>query len=201
MITRLSPRQTRASIARLGIERPLLSAFVLEDGARHVRYAMHAHTRHQLLLATAGSFWVETRDRLHMCDASVGLWVPAGCRHATTMTAHASVSVFFSPARYRSPVKEATAVAVTPLIRRMAMDAADEMRTLPKTTVRQYFDVLFALTAERCRPDLAPLLASPVDPALAAAVEYLLANLDMPAALIDLLEVIRAVLEAVKLIV
>lgn len=178
MITRLSTGQTRASIARLGIERPLLSAFALADGARHVRYAMHAHSRHQLLLAGAGSFWVETRERLHMCDASVGLWVPAGCRHATTMSAHGSMSVFFSPSRYRSPAPHATAIAVTPLIRQMATAALDDASRLPRAVTRKFFDVLFALTTAQARPDAAPLLTSPRDPALASAVEYLLAHLE-----------------------
>lgn len=173
----LSARQTREAIASLRIERPLLTAFALSDEARHLRYAMHAHSRHQLILATEGSFWVETRDRLHTCDASVGVWIPARCRHATTMNAHAAVSLFFSPARYPSTVRTATPVMATPLLREMAVVAAQDEARVPARVRRQYFDVLFALAIDGCRPDAGPVLRSPSDPALVAAVQHLLGNL------------------------
>lgn len=177
MPTHLSAQQTRAAIERLRIERPLLTAFALSDAARHVRYAMHTHSRHQLILATEGVFWVETLQRLHMCDASVGVWIPAGCRHATTVNAHASVSLFFSPRRYVSPTRAVVAVKSTPLLREMAAAAAQGETSVPSRIRRQYFDVLFAFAADGCRPAAGPVLTSPSDPALAGAVQYLLAHL------------------------
>ena len=176
MPTQLSARQTRAAIARLRIERPLLTAFALSDDARQLRYATHAHSRHQLILATAGSFWVETRERLHICDASVGVWIPARCRHATTMQAHAAVSLFFSPSHYPSPVRTATAVTTTPLLREMAVVAASD-QGVPGRVRRQFFDVLFALAMDGCQSDAGPELPSPTDPALVTAVQFLLSNL------------------------
>lgn len=178
MPIRLTARQTRATIARLGIERPLLTAFAVADEARHVRYAMHSHSRHQLLLASAGSFWVETRDRLHMCDASAGLWIPARCRHATTMNAHATVSLFLSPSRYSSPTRHATAVATTPLLLQMALAATREVQHLHATDRRKFFDVLHALAVAQCRPSAIPVLPNATDPSLTAAVEHLLNHLD-----------------------
>lgn len=177
MPTRLSARQTRAAIEQLRIERPLLAAFALSDAARHVRYAMHTHSRHQLILATAGSFWVETPARLHMCDASVGVLIPAGCRHATTVNAHGSVSLFFSPGRYRSPIRTVVAVTVTPLLREMAIAAAQGHAIVPARVKRPFFDVLFALAAHGCRPESGPVLPVSADSALAGAVQHLLTHL------------------------
>lgn len=178
MTRRLSSRQTRAAIDRIGIERSLLPAFAVADEARRVRYAMHAHSRHQLILSSAGSFWVETRDHLHVCDASTGLWIPARLRHATTMGAHAGVSTFFAPSRYASPVRGATPVAVTPLVRQMALAGVEETQSLPATARRHFFDVLFALVARSLRTDAEPMLARPRDSGLADAVDHLLLNLD-----------------------
>ena len=177
MPTRLSTRQTRAAIERLGIERPLLAAFALSDAARHVRYAMHTHSRHQLILATAGSFWLETPERLHMCDASVGVLIPAGCRHATTVNAHGSVSLFFSPRRYRSPTRSVAAVTSTPLLREMATAAVLGDASVPSRMKRPFFDVLFALALHGCQPEAGPVLPVSTEPALATAVLHLLTHL------------------------
>ncbi|MGE0449304.1 MAG: helix-turn-helix domain-containing protein [Vicinamibacterales bacterium] len=178
MTTRLSSRQTRAAIERLGIERPLITAFAVADDARRVRYSMHEHSRHQLLVASAGSFWVETRDRLHMCDATVGLWIPARCRHATTMNVSGTLSIFFSPGRYASPVRGASPVTMTPLLRHMAVAAVEEMPSVAPAVRRQFFDVLFALVMRGRRADAGVALPNPADPRLASAVAHLLDHLD-----------------------
>lgn len=138
---------------------------------------MHTHSRHQLILATAGSFWVETPARLHMCDPSVGVLIPAGCRHATTVTAHGSVSLFFSPGRYRSPIRTVAAVSATPLLREMANAAAQGHTVVSGRMKRPFFDVLFALAVHGCRAEAGPMLPVSADSALAGAVQHLLTHL------------------------
>lgn len=55
--------------------------------------------------------------------------------------------------------------------------AAQEKGGVPARVRRRYFDVLFALAIDGCRPDAAPVLRNTTDPALLAAVQHLLAHL------------------------
>jgi AraC-like DNA-binding protein len=180
MKLRLSTRQTRDAIARLGIERSMRATFGLVDAAVGVRYDMHAHSRHQLIMPSAGVVWVETRDRLYACEASTALWIPARCRHATTVGGRPVVSMFFSARRYRSPVRQPSAVRLTPLLRQMTLAAVTEAADLAAVDQRKLFDLLFVFVERAIRADgvTVPAIARPRSTNLLAALDYLLAHLE-----------------------
>ncbi len=177
MTRRLSPAQTSSTIDRLGIERSLLPAFGFTDSAVAVRYAAHAHSRHQLLVPSGGTIGVETRTRLHLCDASTGIWIPAGCRHATTIGPHPAVSLFFSPRSFRSAWTDAVAIAMTPLLRHLAVAGAMEAGGLPRFERQSLYHLLFALVKRAADPERMSGLARPDSRELRAAVDYMLTHL------------------------
>jgi AraC-like DNA-binding protein len=178
MSVRLTASQTRQRIAQLGIERPVLSAFAFTDPAVRVRYAWHRHTRHQLLVPVAGSVIVETRERLHLCDAGTGVWIPAGCTHATRVGAHAAISVFFSPRTYRSPVAQPTGIDITPLVRELAATGASASHGLSRAELRALHALLFAIVRRGIVSTRRPTLPHPRSRGLRAAVQYAVEHVD-----------------------
>lgn len=143
MAKRLTLRETRRAIRQLGIDQTPGADFGLFDGAKNVRYAFHRHTRHQLMFPASGVLFVEAGANYFACTPDVGLWVPAGVKHATTTGLGETVSVFFSPVEYRSMGKEAVMVRITPLLREAARHAAAEPDSVARS--KELFRVMYGM--------------------------------------------------------
>jgi AraC-like DNA-binding protein len=175
---RLSPRQTRRAIKDLGIERSLLEAFGLSDGARNLRYSFHKHSRHQLLAPKSGMLMVETRERLQVIAAPQAIWIPARVRHATTLGSAPALSMFFPVDQYVSPVAEPSQVAMTSLAWELLTEGAQGGAAVPRGIRRSLGDLLHYLCLKALSDPQGASLARPRSQELMRAVDKLLEHLD-----------------------
>ncbi|HEX7654932.1 MAG TPA: AraC family ligand binding domain-containing protein, partial [Verrucomicrobiae bacterium] len=156
---RLTPRETRQTLRRIGINQAREAAFAYADPRRQVRYHFHHHNRHQLLYAMSGSLFLETRSGAWLLPPQRAAWIPAGVRHATTVRNAETRSLYFSPRTFATIEPDIRILEMTPLLREMILYAqqwpADAKGTEPFR--RQFFDVLMTLlqrqsrTLDRCR--------------------------------------------------
>ncbi len=175
---RLSQQQTRAAIRRLGIEASMLPAFGLSDPAFGLRYDHHVHSRHQLMMPSVGTLWVETGEHLHVCGAAQAMWIPARCRHATTLGGYPARSIFFSTKNFPSPVRQAVCMTVSPALQALVQAESSDLSELSMAIRQQFYEVLFALVERSLRRPNLPTLVRPKSAGLIKATEYLLAHLD-----------------------
>jgi AraC-like DNA-binding protein len=121
---RLSPRQTRTRLERLGIEEAPADGFGFVDDARRIAYDWHCHRRHQLLYAFAGSARVELEGATLILPPQRAVFIPAGVRHATVLRHVRGGSVYLAPRLVPLEVREPRVIAATPLLREMMAYAA-----------------------------------------------------------------------------
>jgi mannose-6-phosphate isomerase-like protein (cupin superfamily) len=99
---RLSARETRAFLRANRLDSARASAFAFEDLAQGRTYALHAHTRHQLLYAVHGSATLEVADATFVLPPQRVAFIPAGTKHVTHMGNAQSLSLFLDKRLVRS---------------------------------------------------------------------------------------------------
>lgn len=169
---RLTTQETLREIEELGIENKLAKAFGIVVHSESQRYDTHRHTKHQLLRPHEGLISIETKTHLHTCAAPMAIWIPAGVRHATIMSAGGVSSLFFSATHYPWPSKDVHQMKLSPLLIAM-VDAAAEGVDGNRVYQRKFFDVL----AELCRRTLdqpdTPALAIPTSIEMHRTVQHI----------------------------
>lgn len=148
---------------------------------RHVTLAVptewpeHQHPHHELIWVRGGTMTTRVGDRLFTVAEGVGLWLPAGVRHAGRLTAGVELhDAFFSPEHTPAGLDRAEVIAMNPvlesLLNHLGRDDLDSaMRARAEAVV---FDVLqpgerrleLPLPGdERIAPVIEALLADPAD--------------------------------------
>jgi AraC-like DNA-binding protein len=135
----------------------------------------HRHDLHQLEYAFRGVVIVETADARYVLPPNQAVWIPAGCRHQTTLQGVRSVSVFFAPDRLSAPDEQVRVIAVPAVLREMIVHAARWRidRNSSTRDVDRYFDVIAQLVGEQFATALPFYLPTSTDPLVSAAMTYL----------------------------
>ncbi|HTQ02845.1 MAG TPA: helix-turn-helix transcriptional regulator [Polyangiaceae bacterium] len=118
---RLSPRETRARLASLGIARRRGGAFAFEDDADRIGYDFHAHRQHQLLYAMSGVARLQTRTSEFLLPPQRAAWIPARTPHATDLNGAKVLSIYFE--RASLPGGDVRVFDVPALVREMLLYA------------------------------------------------------------------------------
>ena len=116
---RLSPRETKARLAALGIARGPGRAFAFEDDADRIRYDFHTHRQHQLLYAMSGVARLQTESAQFLLPPQRAAWIPARARHATDLNGAKVLSIYFE--RATLPRDDVRVFDVPPVVREMLL--------------------------------------------------------------------------------
>jgi AraC-like DNA-binding protein len=108
----------------MGLTGPGHASFAFSDDQRQLAYAWHAHSRHQLLVALSGAVRLEVSGASYVLPPQRAGFIPAGVRHATSMSEARLCSVYLDPALVPAAPKEVRVVAAGPLLREMVVYAA-----------------------------------------------------------------------------
>jgi AraC-like DNA-binding protein/mannose-6-phosphate isomerase-like protein (cupin superfamily) len=119
---RLSPGETRARLASLGIDDAQGFAFAFEDERARLAYDFHAHRRHQLLYATSGVVRLEARTQSFLLPPQRAAWIPAGVAHATDLNGASVLSIYFEQAP-KLPTDAVHVFNAPPVVREMVLYA------------------------------------------------------------------------------
>ena len=109
------------------------------------RIDWHAHDWHQLIYACRGVMSVETGEGSWVVPQQRGVWVPAGVRHAITMSGQVQLRTLYLPQRGKRSLPEAcAAVSITALLRELILRIV-ERGTLRRSELRDRHlsDLLF----------------------------------------------------------
>jgi AraC-like DNA-binding protein len=117
----LSPRETRARLAAIGIARRRGGAFAFEDDAAAIRYDFHSHRQHQLLYAVSGVARLQTESSQFLLPPQRAAWIPARTRHATDLNGAQVLSIYFE--RSTLPHGDVRVFDVPPVVREMLLYA------------------------------------------------------------------------------
>jgi AraC-like DNA-binding protein len=115
----LSARETQAFLRQNQLKGARASAFAFNDAGAGRSYALHAHTRHQLLYAVSGTATLEVADATFVLPPQRVGFIPAGTKHVTHMGTARGISLFLDKHLVRSKPREVRVVDVTPLMREM----------------------------------------------------------------------------------
>jgi AraC-like DNA-binding protein/quercetin dioxygenase-like cupin family protein len=178
----LDRRETKRRLRTLGLERAAGEAFAFQEQSRHLAYAWHSHSRHQLLYALSGRVILESQGARWLLPPQRAAWIPAGLRHRTTLERAETVSVYFQKVPARLRVADIRILRANPLLREMLLHAAQRwpVKAAPRETRsrRPFFATLASLCLDWIEEELPFRLPVPKDPRVAKAVAHLLAHLD-----------------------
>lgn len=152
--------------------------------------AWHAHKKHQLLYAVAGTMHLETADGQWLLPPQRAAWIAAGVRHRVRpLSAIALRTVYVDAGSFVSPQPLAV-FTVTPVLREMILYA---MRWGPEHRPARddrddgladsFFTALRALSLEAAKHAAPFCLPAPRSPELRRAVRHILTHLSEPMAL------------------
>lgn len=155
----------------------------------------HQHARPQLLYASQGALRLHAADRLVVLPPERAAWIAAGLPHRVEASRPVQLrTVYFlpedDPPRPSDGAPEAegrmAVFSAPPLLKEMAIQAAAWGPSPPDLPEVCPFFAAFAALAQRWRTrPLRVELAAARSPALARALEFLLARLDRPVGLRD----------------
>jgi AraC-like DNA-binding protein len=120
---------------------------------------------------------VETAKRVHLSAPPTAIWIPAGTKHATTVSSAPLHSLFFSPKSYSTPTNDIRTFRISPLLKEMICVATAGL-TGSSQYKQSFFLVLHELMSQAFKQPSWPSLARPTSAELTRAVAFLLANLD-----------------------
>lgn len=148
--------------------------YVLSTGPMVVpQLEWHDHPVHQLTWASRGVLFAATADGTWTLPPDRALWIPAGVRHTMgSEGAAANCFLYLLPEHCPVDLAEPTVIAVSGLLRELAMHLADETLGLPARLRAEsvVYDQLRPL------PRAALLVVSPVDPRARRVAEALRDN-------------------------
>jgi AraC-like DNA-binding protein len=180
MVKKLSPQATSGELAALGIDTSPAAAFAFMDTADDIVYGWHSHSRHQLLYAFSGTLRLEVDRAMYLLPPQRAAWIPAGVPHRTTLHRVRSGAVFFAPGLVPQAVNQVRILPATPLVREMILYARrwPVSRDPDDAMANAYFKTLGLLCGEWIREEMPFRLPRAHSPAIAAAMDYTLSNLE-----------------------
>ena len=105
--------------------RPLVG--FAEDYPAGMFKGQHAHPRGQLLYAVSGTMRIETAEAAYLVPPSMALFLPAGVLHAVRMDGPVAMRALFLREDAATRIgKQATVIAVSPLLREVILAACAE---------------------------------------------------------------------------
>lgn len=105
--------------------RPLVG--FAEDYPAGLSTSWHAHPRGQLLYAVSGAMRIETAEAAYLVPPSMALFLPAGVLHAVRMDGPVAMRALFLREDAATRIgKQATVIAVPPLLREVILAACAE---------------------------------------------------------------------------
>ncbi len=141
----------------------------------------HAHARPQLLYASEGALRLEAADRVVLLPPERAAWIGAGLRHRVEARRPVRLRTVYLDGEPEAGGGALCVFQAPPLLREMAIQAGvwgPSPPDLPE--VAPFFAALTALTARWRATPLALELPAARSPALARALEQVLAHLDRP---------------------
>ena len=180
----------RAMAQHINVDAVRAVAFGLSEELFPGPAAWHAHKKHQLLYAVAGTMHLETADGQWLLPPQRAAWIAAGVRHRVRpLAAIALRTIYVDAGRFVSPQPLAV-FAVTPVLREMivyAMRWGPEHRPASDDSgdglAESFFTALCALSMEAAKRAASFCLPAPRSPELRRAVRYILTRLSEPLAL------------------
>lgn len=156
-------------------------SFGLADDFGERDTGWHAHDRHQILYAVAGSLHLEVEAAQWLLPPQRAAFIPARVTHRVRCRTRVALRTVYLDGRVTGLAEAACVFAVTPLAREMILHA---MRWGPQGSAgdedvaRSFFATLGLLARGWLRADAGLRLPRPQSPDLARAFEYALAHLD-----------------------
>jgi AraC-like DNA-binding protein len=169
-------------LPQVDVESAPAPSFGLADQPTPGTLAWHAHGRHQLLYAAAGTLTLESEASQWLLPPQRAAWIQAGVRHRVHVRGEVELrTVYLDRASVTPSVEACSVFAVTPLAREMILEA---MRWgpahVPDATSRALFAALAAFAAEWVTATLPFRLPAAKSRELACAMDYALAELAAP---------------------
>jgi AraC-like DNA-binding protein len=118
----LTPEQTQARLKDLRIDEAPHVYAAFEDDYSGVSYALHAHTKHQLLYAVTGVARIESLNAQYLLPPQRAAWIPAGVSHATHLETARTISLFFANPSVKAGA-ELAIIEAPPVLREMILYA------------------------------------------------------------------------------
>ena len=180
MFKELSQAETREQLNVRGIDTSSLEAFAYLDSDRNIRYDWHAHERHQLMYAFAGTLRLEAENGIYLLPPQRAAWIPAGVMHRTTLHNVLSGSVFFASSLLATEQPCVRIIPAAPIVREMVQYALrwPPGRTPGDALADSFFKTLALLCAEWIKEEVPFCLPAARSGQIAAAMEYTLSNLE-----------------------
>jgi AraC-like DNA-binding protein len=173
---RLNETETRETIRLLGIERRSVEPVGFLGPHKNVRYALHSHTKDQLIWPASGLITVEADKRLYIVGPGTAMWIPAFTRHATSVNDGHSATLFV-PKRRKTEHQGCRVIRLTPLFKEL-LNAATSHVSGSVRFRRALFDLIDELGKNEGKAFTLPCMQLPSSTELIRVVEFLLANLD-----------------------
>lgn len=178
----LSDAETAAVVDEIDRLETAGPGFGFADPFAHVRYSQHVHRRHQLIVPREGYTAVEAEQRLFLAGPGQAIWIPARCRHATTIRASHVTSVFFDPRAFDAIAPRPCLFSVPDVVGAMVEHAAT-LPPAPSAGNQAFFEALRTLCVSAIAQGGDGSLPRPTSPSLLRAVHSVEA--DLPSASID----------------
>lgn len=122
----LSPAAARSTDPADYQRVPRAVAAMPKDFADGFEIAPHSHERAQLIYATAGTMRVATADGMWMVPPQRAVWMPAGVRHAITMSSDVTMRTLYLRDDVAGFMPDACCVLpVSPLLRELIVRATE----------------------------------------------------------------------------
>ena len=173
---RFNETETRETIRLLGIERRSPEPFGFLGPHKNVRYALHSHTKDQLIWPVSGIITVEANKRLYIVGPGTAMWIPALTLHATSVR-NGSSATLFVPKRHKAEHRGCRVIRLTPLFKELLNTATSQVSGSLRFR-RALFDLIDELGKNQGEAFALPCMQLPSSPGLIRVVEFLLANLD-----------------------
>ena len=165
-----------------------LAAFSLADEHRAFASREHAHRKHQLLYAEAGTLELVTDDGMWLLPPQRAAWIRARTLHRVRARGAVSLRTIYLAERWKVPGESAISVFAVPgVLREMILHA---MRFGPErgrdARAERFFAALVDLVVECARDPHPYRLPTARSPELVRATKILLERLDDPPTLAEL---------------
>ncbi len=140
----------------------------------------HSHDLHQIEYAVQGLVEVEANGAVYLLPPHQAAWIPAGCRHTTTLNPSArTIAVLFDVGLVPEAGDRVRIIAVPPLIREMIVHAVrwPITRSGADDVADTFFRTLAHLLADTIEHESPLSLPTSADPLVAAALAHTQAHL------------------------
>jgi AraC-like DNA-binding protein/mannose-6-phosphate isomerase-like protein (cupin superfamily) len=183
------PKAAKRPPGHVDVDRVPAPAFCLSDEAPPFASGWHAHRKHQLLYASAGTLRLEVEDRQWLLPPQRAAFIRSGVAHRVRSEQVTSLrTIYFAPRAIPFDVASPCAVfAIDALARELVAYSArwGPSRSPSDPTANAVFRAVVALLPEWISNGLALSLPRPRHPELERACDAVLARLDRPVGIAD----------------